>query len=113
MLSLPTRVAVLASSWMTGYAAGPRTLVFAALERFIYRLLIATNLVAQRAKFVAYSPAFDLTDYAPLLDLGGAVSTFTGPTHPDGPNEVGYCLMVVGVPVGDRVYEQQQLYTSS
>ena len=93
-----------------GYAAGPRTLVFAALERFIYHLRIATNLVAQRAKFVAYSPAFDLTDYAPLLDLGGTVSTFTGPTHPDGPNEVGYGVMVGGVPVGDRVYEQQQLH---
>ena len=112
MLSLPTREAGGCARFIMddGYAAGPRTLVFAALERFIYRLRIATNLVAQRAKFVAYSPAFDLTDYAPLLDLGGTVSTFTGPTHPDGPDEVGYGVMVGGVPVGDRVYEQQQLH---
>ena len=42
----------------------------------------------------------------------GTVSTFTGPTctHPDGPDEVGYGVMVGGVPVGDRVYEQQQLH---
>ena len=39
-----------------GYACGPPRVVSPALERFIRRLQIATNLVAQRTKFAAHSP---------------------------------------------------------
>ena len=93
-----------------GYACGPPRVVFPALERFICRLQIATNLVAQRTKFAAHSPTFDLVDYAPLLTLGGMVSTFTGPIAPGGPPLRGHGLLVGGVPIGDAVYVQQHLH---
>ena len=84
--------------------------VFPALERFITRLQTTANLVAQRAKFAAYSRDFDLRGYEPLERLGGFVSSFTGPIEPGGQPLVGHGLLVGGIPLGDDTYVAQELH---